>query len=123
MAPAPSAAPTDGIVRVWINRTQTPIEAYEGIIPACARVAFTEADLAAAGELRRLDRFPPSPPGAVDLTLQAYSTDGSQPLPFIIVELPDGIEKYFFGGVDDTQLPPCAGRAAPGPAPTYVIAD
>ena len=81
-APFPPAAvgtPTDGVVRIWINRTETPIEVYEGIIPACARLPFTEADLAAARELRRLNRFPAAPPEAVDLTMHSYSTDGRLP--------------------------------------------
>ena len=111
------ATSSTGIVRVWINRTETAIEVQEAIIGACSKATFTEAQIDAAAELRRTDRFPVAPPGTVDLTTQSYTPESDTPLPLFIVELPDGKEQYAFGSLDESTLPACAGRAAVKPDP------
>lgn len=120
--PTAPTAPT-GIVRVWINRTATPIEVYEAIIPACSEVRLTQDQIDTALELRRLDVFPDPPPGSVDLTASTYTADPAMPLPFFIVILPDGQAKFAHGNIAGLELPPCAGRAALPSLPGYEVVD
>src|SRR5690349_7763698 len=90
-----------GVVRIWINRTLTPIEVQEAFVPACSIIRLTAADLAAAEDQRSRGVFPKSPPGTVDLTTKAYQPEETTPLPLIIVELADGREDYLFGTFEE----------------------
>jgi hypothetical protein len=104
------------VVRVWVNRTETPIEVQEAIVPSCSTVSLTQAEIDAGLELRRTNRFPAAPPGTVPYLLSAYNPDPGMAKPFYIVVLAGGVEEYHFGSLDEVELPPCAGRAA---EPTY----
>ncbi len=101
-----------GIVRVWVNRTETPIEEQEAVIPACSTLPMAQADIDRGLELRRLGHQPAPPPGSVDLTTTGVSPDPSNPKPIFIMVLADGETKYFFGSMDGIELPACSGRAA-----------
>lgn len=100
------------VVRVWVNRTETPIEEQEAVIPACSTLSMTQADIDRGLELRHLGHQPSPPQGSVDLTTTAVSPDPSNPKPIFIVILADGATKYYFGNMNASELPTCSGRAA-----------
>jgi hypothetical protein len=100
---ATSCSPAIGAAeRVWINRTETPIEVQEGVIPACSSASFTQAQLDQAFELRSEGLWPSAPPGTVVLDESSYAPAPEGQRPLIIVVLADGVEQYFFVRIDES---------------------
>lgn len=113
MVPAGRTFPS-GTEMVYINRTTTPVEVYEGVIQPCSEFAFDQAAIDRATAMRRNGTFPPPPAGSVDLTQTAHDAPG-KPKPLIIVILEGDEMRGYFGSVPDAELPPCQGQAV---APT-----